>query len=134
MRICLRSVLAISVLIVPVTAHTQTKSAAPTNPLCAPLVIQIDEIEKDMAVRDVEGLTDTSAPRAQLRETQTTNAQLQAQFALELMRVRSCPLPSHAPMSYNYFAAALACKNEEMKGVKGSPACNRDNWTPRIKG
>lgn len=136
MRICLAAFAVFPLTLNMAVAATETKAPAPpkapTANYCAALTFQFDSAEKDMAREYVDDLTDNSAPRAQLRATNINNAMVQAQIALELMRARSCTLPSHAPWTQTYFSAALACKVDRDKGLKDAPSCNRDRWEAQM--
>lgn len=112
----------------PTVVDAQQKPQAPPANACARLTQQFDRAEKGMAASDVEGLLDNSAPRAQIRAQEIGNSLVQAQIAIELMRARSCPMPDHVPVTSTYWNSAVMCKNDEVKGVKDSPKCDRDTW------
>lgn len=104
----------------------QTK---PPSSICSELMTQFDNTEKSIAYSVTDGILDNSAIRSQVRATETGNALLEAQIVIELMKSRSCPLPSHAPTSATYFSAALACKTDSIKGGN-PPSCAREKWVP----
>jgi len=110
-------------------ASAQVKPTGTNATTCTILAGQFDKFEKEMASSDIDGLLDNSAPRATLRAMEINNSLIQAQIAIDLLKAKACPLPSHVPTSSTYFSSALSCKNDQMKGVKDSESCKRENWT-----
>jgi hypothetical protein len=86
------------------------KAAEPA--ICASLASDYEGASKKLAMLKVEGIFDNSAPRATMRETQSTNIMEQARFTMDLMKNNGCKGPTAAPSADRYMSAALDCMKE----------------------
>ena len=127
-------------------AHKPVKKA--TEPaICASLASDYEGASKKLAMLKVEGIFDDSAPRATMRETQSTNIIDQARITMDLMKNNGCKGPTAAPSADRYLTAALDCMKERTSRladaawarVDGKPAaaasepptqCDQTKWSP----
>jgi hypothetical protein len=111
-------------------------AAAPAAPTaasggtCAALRADYANIEKVMAGRSADELTDDSAPRATMRAAQDTADLTRAQLIITLMQANHCALPDHAASDVTYLVPAMTCKTDQMKGTASPPSCKIENWQP----
>jgi hypothetical protein len=88
-----------------ITSFSAAGGAAPpaTSPpaqsanTCVALHADWDAAQHRINMREIEDITDNSAPRATLRAVQTQNDLLVANMSLQLMRDNHCALPKQAP-------------------------------------
>lgn len=97
---------------------------------CAALKGDYAHVEKLMASRSADGLTDDSAPRATMRAAQDTADLTRAQLIVTLMQANHCTLPNHAASEMTYLLPAMTCKTDEMKGTASPPSCKMQDWQP----
>ena len=134
MRDTIRIILLGSILTLPLpgSAAAQTTPAPPLS-TCESLRGQWQDVEKELAGINAEGIADNSAPRATMRAIQISNQLSNAQMILTLMSANKCPLPKRAPSSINYALDATKCATEVLRGNYSSDMCKRANWTPIFK-
>ena len=105
--------------------------------LCSPLFAQntcsalneaVDLQLKKAAQNWVEGVGDNSAPRATLRELETSNALALARMNLDLATLNKCPIRTKPLNPMIYMTEAIECNLQMLKGVKDSPACKMQDW------
>ena len=83
---------------------------------------------KKAAQNWVAGVGDNSAPRATLRELETSNALALARMNLDLATLNKCPVRTKPLNPMIYMGEALDCNLQTLKGVKDSPACKMQDW------
>ncbi len=83
---------------------------------------------KDIAMIEVEGFSDDSAPRESNRQLQMLNVRLNQLIALQLMEVHKCPSPKHTSSGIAYSIQALQCQTEKIKGNYTSEKCDTSKW------
>jgi len=134
MRIIIRFVTLASIVVpgLPGSASAQN-AAAPPPSTCESLKGQWQDVEKELAGINAEGVADNSAPRATMRAIQVSNELSKAQILIALLTANKCPLPKRAPSHLNYSLDALKCATEIMNGNFKSDVCKRQNWTPIFK-
>jgi hypothetical protein len=94
------------------------------------LIADYDQIEKAMASRWADSISDNSAPRATLREMQDANGLAKAQIIVTLLQANKCALPDYAPSIKRYVSAALTCSTDRLQAGSDAPSCKMDNWQP----
>jgi hypothetical protein len=95
-------------------AHKSARKAA-TPAICASLASDYDAASKKLAMLKVEGIIDDSAPRATMRETESTNIIDQARITMDIMKNNGCKSPTAAPSADRYITAAFACETAATK-------------------
>lgn len=127
--IFLRSVLSLLVL-VSQTALSQDRCMQFTN--------AIESSQKYIAqIQWGDGLFDSSAPRATMRELQMNNQLQLISMNLSLMTQHKCPaIERPVNMGSAYISAAIECggKMKQSVGSRELPVeCKRENWKPENK-
>lgn len=105
----------------------------PTPAACAPLHEEYEDASKRLAQIHAQGLGDQSAPRATMREAESTKVLAGAGMTLELLKAHGCPLPTAAPSGTRYANAARICNLAMLEarraGIYTFPAsCERRQW------
>jgi len=99
---------------------------------CAGFQRVVHASEKALAMLEVEGLGDNSAPRATMREQRIANELQTIRLNVELMIHHRCPVPA-APISEStYLANTLRCALDRRNdpSVDSPPSCEMSRWTP----
>lgn len=112
----------------PQVAAAQAAPGAKPTALCPGLATQWDNVEKDLAAREANGVGDNSAPRATLRAIENSNDLARAQMVLSLMQAGRCSLPDSPPSYVVYLSNALSCATARLKGTKDPVECDRKGW------
>lgn len=112
----------------PSLAAAQTP---PAGANCAALAAAADRADQNIADLVSEGLTDNSAPRAQMRAAQEANELLRFQIIVSMMQAQRCALPRFVPNGSRWLLAATACRTARMRGgAARPPECDRNRWMP----
>ena len=122
-----------------------TKAGLPSG--CVALIAEYEDASKGLAALKADGLTDTSAVRATMRETQASNILAQARITMDLLTSKKCGTPSAAPSASLYLAAALDCslaratktsdaawarvRGETASSGAPLPECDRSTWVAK---
>lgn len=116
---------------------------------CKSLASDYDNASKNLAMLEAQGLTDDSAPRATMRETQSNNILNQARITMDLMKNNGCKSPTAAPSANIYLMDAIKCSTAVMKQSSEAailiaegksvsdfdrpPECDRSKWAADTK-
>lgn len=142
MRLMLLAVAAVATVGSPMGPATAAPPAPPgPSQICKDLVASVTLGEQNLADTFAQGVADDSAPRANLRATQSVAEMQRIAINLELMRDHHCaPLP-HAISVGAYLTQAIECRTAIMRGGdkpepsiapithSGMPeSCDREMW------
>lgn len=95
---------------------------------CADFDAAIELSLKRIASSYVEGLTDNSAPRQALRNSEMANELATININITLQIQNKCPVRKTSINWTKYVGAALGCRASAMKDEKDSPACDINKW------
>ena len=100
---------------------------------CADLAASYDDISKELASIDAEGVGDNSAPREAVRQTRTNSEYLKATMVITLLAQNKCTAPKQLPDSITYAIPAMQCETALLTwpDAKSLPdKCIRAKWSP----
>lgn len=99
---------------------------------CEQLKSLYDDQDKHIALINVRGIGDDSAPRATLRQLQKLEHLLQKQMLLDFMTRKKCKFPDH--VSSQYRLNAIKCGTQILKGNSSHPDCDKSKWESFLGG
>lgn len=121
-----------SLMVIAIGCGITASRAAPGPSLtCTKLNRDLDELSKSLAMNYAEGIGDSSAVRATMRETEYSNLLTRVKLTMELMRDNHCKLPASVPSGVEYASSAISCQADKLSTGAPSPAaCDRSKWVP----
>ena len=95
---------------------------------CGQYESAVDSSLKRIAMAEMEGISENSAPRATNRLIEINNEWQLINAHLSLMAQNKCPPITSLLSSVPYQIRALECRTSQLKGERNSPACDTTKW------
>ena len=98
---------------------------------CANYMKAYEQGAKAASLTWAEGVGDDSAPRATMRNVETSHYLIVEQMNLEMMIAAHCPLPTEGASVNPYLTPAIECQTARLKrgSTPNPPECDMTKWT-----
>ena len=105
-----------------------TAAWAADEKLCEVYVGEYDGANKEMALIEVGGIADNSAPRETNRQLALLNERLLQLITMQQMEFHGCDLPKIPSGRTGYVVDAFICQGARVGGEIDSPECDTGKW------